>query len=182
MFSYFSLLFYFFTDYTDNARLPDPEGQDYPWAAIADSVQEATFREFISIDGQFITQDNGDNHNFNYWWNAHVLDLLVDAHLRKKDQEVMMVRILKGIKDNNEGHYPNNYYDDMEWLALSCLRAYHATENSDFLEVAEILWDDVKKGWNKKQGGGIAWRKTQLDTPANAPAVILAARMYKART
>ena len=45
------------------------------------------------------------------------------------------------------------------------------------------LWRDVKAGWNEQQGGGIAWCKTQLDyknTPANAPAVILGARLYRA--
>lgn len=82
----------------------------------------------------------------------------------------------------NEDAYPNNYYDDMEWLALSALRAYKATGEEEFLEATEILWEDIKKGWNDNQGGGIAWRKNQLDyknTPANAPAVILAARLYK---
>ena len=48
----------------------------------------------------------------------------------------------------------------------------------------ETLWRDVRRGWNDEQGGGIAWRKTQLDyknAPANAPAVIVGARLYEAR-
>lgn len=46
-----------------------------------------------------------------------------------------------------------------------------------------MLWADIQTGWNEHMGGGIAWRKSQLDyknTPANAPAVILAARLYRA--
>jgi predicted alpha-1,6-mannanase (GH76 family) len=161
-----------------------PLERDYPWVAIADSVHKATFQVFLSEDGQYMAKDNGGDQTFNYWWNAHVLDVLVDAHLRGVDQEEMMLTILRGIKNNNTGQFPNDYYDDMEWLALSSLRAYHATCNREFLVATDILWEDIKKGWNDHQGGGIAWRKNQLDyknTPANAPAVILAARLYKER-
>lgn len=163
-------------------RIPsEPEPN---WKAIADSVQQATFEAFLSKDGDYIAKDNGGDQTFNYWWNAHALDLLVDAHLRGEDQEKRMLVILRGIQKNNKHQLPIDYYDDMEWLALSALRAYHTTGNGEFLETTDILWEDIKTGWNDHQGGGIAWRKNQLDyknTPANAPAVILAARLYKER-
>jgi predicted alpha-1,6-mannanase (GH76 family) len=155
---------------------------DPDWEVVADSVHKATFETFLSEDGQYMVKDNGGDQTFHYWWNAHVLDVLVDAHLRGQDQEAMMLTILKGIKSNNNDQFPIDYYDDMEWLALASLRAYHATGNQEFLEATNILWEDIKTGWNDYQGGGIAWRKNQLDyknTPANAPAVILAARLYK---
>ena len=88
----------------------------------------------------------------------------------------------QGILDRNGGVWPNDFYDDMEWLALAWLRAYNATGEEKYKEAALVLWEDIKTGWNEEQGGGIAWRKPQLnykDTPANAPAVILAARLYK---
>jgi predicted alpha-1,6-mannanase (GH76 family) len=50
------------------------------------------------------------------------------------------------------------------------------------MNAANILWTDIKTGKNDNQGGGIAWRKSQLDyknTPANAPAIIFAARLYR---
>lgn len=161
---------------------PDAVKKEYNWSVIADSVQTAFYQNYLSDNGHYIAQDNEGNQTFHYWWNAHVLDVLVDAHLRKGNQEEKMLNILRGIKRQNKGHYPNDYYDDMEWLALSSLRGYQATNNNEFLEAAEILWEDIKNGWNAEQGGGIAWRKTQLDyknTPANAPAVILAARLFK---
>ena len=157
---------------------------DPDWEVIADSVHKATFEAFLSEDGQYMAKDNGGDQTFHYWWNAHVLDVLVDAHLRGEDQETMMLTILKGIQSNNKNQLPIDYYDDMEWLALASLRAYHATGNQEFLEATDVLWGDIKTGWNDHQGGGIAWRKSQLDyknTPANAPAVILAARLYKER-
>jgi len=93
-----------------------------------------------------------------------------------------MKALLNGIKEKNNGQYPNDYYDDMEWLALSSLRAYEATKDAAFLEATNVLWQDIKTGLNESQGGGIAWRKSQLNyknTPANAPAIILAARLYQ---
>ena len=155
---------------------------DPDWEVVADSVQKATFQAFLSEDGQYMAKDNRGDQTFHYWWNAHVLDVLVDAHLRGQEQEAMMLTILRGIQSNNKNQLPIDYYDDMEWLALASLRAYHATGNREFLEATDVLWEDIKTGWNDHQGGGIAWRKNQLDyknTPANAPAVILAARLYK---
>lgn len=156
----------------------------YDWSATADSVQEKTYSTFLSADSRYFMQDNKGNTTFHYWWNAHALDVLVDAYVRTKDDVYVqrMKALLNGIKARNNGQYPNDYYDDMEWLALSSLRAYEATKDAAFLEATSILWQDIKTGLNNSQGGGIAWRKSQLNyknTPANAPAVILAARLYQ---
>lgn len=75
----------------------------------------------------------------------------------------------------------NDYYDDMEWMALAWLRAYDATKDERYKQASLELWGEIKGGWNDAMGGGIAWRKEQTDyknTPANAPAAILAARLY----
>src|SRR5690606_7676492 len=122
----------------ENESTPITNGS-YNWAAIADSAQTATFDHFISENGQYYAQNNAGDQTFHYWWNAHVLDVLVDAHLRTNDKENEMLTILRGINSMNNGVYPNDYYDDMEWLALSALRAYQATGNEEFMEAVEIL-------------------------------------------
>ncbi len=138
---------------------------------------------------------------FHYWWQAHALDALVDAW--ERDGSVQHLEraagLLSGLTARNGG-LTNEYYDDMEWLALACLRAYDAllietlpivpietqpikTQPLEAFKTAALtLWADIKTGWNETCGGGIAWRKPQLDyknTPANAPAAILAARLYR---
>lgn len=156
----------------------------YNWAATADSLQARTYTTFRSYDGQYFIQNNTGNTSFNYWWNAHALDVLADGYERTEDPVYAqrMKALLIGIQAKNNGQLPNEYYDDMEWLALASLRAYEATDDEAFLDAVNILWEDIKKGRNNSQGGGIAWRKSQLDyknTPANAPAIILAVRLYR---
>ncbi|MCI3921105.1 glycoside hydrolase family 88 protein [Paenibacillus sp. TRM 82003] len=160
------------------------------WAERADAAQaelEASFRD--DARGLY---NNADpclldlcTSPFHYWWQAHALDTLVDGYERTGDA-VYLDRIEKmydGILARNAGVFPNAYYDDMEWMALAWLRAFEATEDERYKAAAQALWEDIRTGWNDAMGGGIAWRKEQLDyknTPANAPAVILAARLYQA--
>lgn len=89
---------------------------------------------------------------------------------------------LIGVKAKNGNDWLNYYYDDMEWMALACLRAYQATNDMKYKDVTDILWTDIKNGWSNDLGGGIWWRKDNpsKNTPSNMPAAILAARLYKA--
>jgi predicted alpha-1,6-mannanase (GH76 family) len=157
---------------------------DYTFAATADSMQEKTYAAFISANGNYFKQSNTGSTNYNYWPQAHTMDAFTDAYLRSKNEiyKQRMKSLLNGTRISNGNKLQNDYYDDMEWLALSTLRAYEATNDADYLTAAGTLWTDIKTGVNSNQGGGIAWRKSQLDyknTPANAPAIIFAARLYR---
>jgi predicted alpha-1,6-mannanase (GH76 family) len=86
-----------------------------------------------------------------------------------------------GVKIKNGNTFLNEFYDDMEWNGLAMLRAYKATNDSKWLDETVIVWNDIKTGWNTTMEGGICWRKSQTyykNTPANAPACILASRLY----
>ncbi|TCM90729.1 putative alpha-1,6-mannanase (GH76 family) [Paenibacillus sp. BK033] len=120
---------------------------------------------------------------FNYWWLAHAVDALVDGYERIGDERYaeQIAKLYQGLLDRNAGVMINDYYDDMEWMALAWLRAYDATKDERYKLASLELWEEIKGGWNGEMGGGIAWRKEQTDyknTPANAPAAILAARLY----
>lgn len=157
---------------------------NYTFAATADTLQEKTYTTFLSSNGNYFIQNNGGNTNYNYWPQAHTMDVFIDGYLRTKNDlyKQRIKSLLNGTKATNGNKLQNEYYDDMEWLALSTLRAYEATNDADYLAAANTLWTDIKTGVNSNQGGGIAWRKSQLDyknTPANAPAIIFAARLYR---
>jgi predicted alpha-1,6-mannanase (GH76 family) len=157
---------------------------DYTFAKTADTLQDKTYSTFLSANGNYFVQNNAGNTNYNYWPQAHTMDVFTDAYLRTKNDiyKQRMKSLLNGTKIANGNKLQNDYYDDMEWLALATLRAYEATNDADYLAAATTLWTDIKTGVNNNQGGGIAWRKSQLDyknTPANAPAIIFAARLYR---
>lgn len=123
-------------------------------------------------------------HNPCYWWQAHAIDTLLDAYLRTKDEFYLsqVEKELKGTQLFNGGTLLNNWYDDMEWMALALLRMYDITGDEKMLKRVNYLWSDIKTAWNDNCGGGMAWRKNQLDyknTPANAPAAIIALRLYQ---
>ncbi|MDN5210795.1 glycoside hydrolase family 76 protein [Fulvivirgaceae bacterium BMA12] len=155
------------------------------YSVLADRAQDKLHNSFRSTNGSYYIENNGtSNTYFHYWWNAHALDVLVDAYLRTSDSKYVtrINTLVNNWSSNNGGSIYNDYYDDMEWFALSLFRAYEATGNGTFLTISTDLWNDIKTGENNNQGGGIAWRKTQLDyknTPANAPAIIYACRRHQ---
>lgn len=124
------------------------------------------------------------NEVFHYWWQAHALDVLVDAYELTSDQ-LWLHRasdLYNGLLARNGGNLHNDYYDDMLWMALAVLRLYEHTGQDRYLETVQSLWHDIVSAWNDSFGGGIPWRRSQLDyknTPSNGPAVLLATRLYQ---
>lgn len=118
---------------------------------------------------------------WHYWWQAHALDAAVDAVARTgspADRERVAAHVA-GIVRRNGGRIPNDYYDDMAWMALALLRADEVAGVDTRSLVAE-LWSDIRQGWDDRHGG-IVWRRgdTYTNTPANAPSAILAARLHR---
>ncbi|RFS26986.1 glycosyl hydrolase family 76 [Chitinophaga silvatica] len=155
----------------------------FNWPQIADSSLQGLLGNYWNQE-KYFNQNNSGNTTFNYWPNAHALDVLVDAYIRKNDPAIKsrMDDLLAGMKTKNGNTYINYFYDDMEWMTLACLRAFEATGDTKYKDVAILLWTDIKGGWDEVWGGGIHWNKDKSknykNTPANAPACIIAARMY----
>ena len=155
----------------------------YKWIAFADSAQ-SSLNFFWNSSGKYFTNTNNTSAWANYWPTAHALDVLVDLYLRNPNvtTKARMDEVIAGVKVKNGNTYINYYYDDMEWMALACLRAFKATNDVQYKDVALLLWTDIKNGWSNDLGGGIWWRKdnSSKNAPSNLPAAILAARLYKA--
>lgn len=174
-----------------NDRYPDkpntqPEVKPvvFDYAKSADSAQKALNTQFWSVNEKYYNQNNDGHTGFNYWWNAHALDVLVDGYNRTKDPAytAKMDALLDGMYKKNGNKWTNNFYDDMEWMALACLRAYAATSDVKYKTLAESLWTTIKGGWTTVNGGGIMWEKNSpasKNACSNGPAIILAVRLYK---
>ncbi|MGE5672996.1 MAG: glycoside hydrolase family 76 protein [Mycobacterium leprae] len=167
----------------------EPANEPTTWAAKADAAQKALADLYWNpkrqmFDNQTPCPFDSCNQTFNYWWQAHAVDTLVDGYVRTGDgaYKQRLHDLYTGLVNRNGGALPNEFYDDMEWMALAWLRAYDATGDETYKGAVNTLWADIQTGWNDEMGGGIAWRKSQLNyknAPANGPAAILAARLYE---
>lgn len=159
-------------------------------AAMAEQLQMTLHKLYWNPDTQIMNQWDDSltvkrtDENYYYWWQAHAADVILDGYARTGNVAYSnrLEQLFHGILRSNEGSFRHQYYDDMQWMALAWLRAYDMTGAQMYRESVADLWEDIRGGWNEHMGGGIAWRKNQLDyknTPANAPAAILAARLFQ---
>jgi len=116
---------------------------------------------------------------WHYWWQAHLLDTLVDAQARdpQPDRVESIKRQIRGHLTRNNGRWTNNYYDDMAWLALALERADRVA-GVQSPRALTTLADQLVNAWVPEDGGGIPWRKQDqfFNAPANGPAGIFLAR------
>ncbi len=116
---------------------------------------------------------------WHYWWQAHLLDCLVDAQLRdpQPQRRIKIARQIRSHRLRNNGSWVNSYYDDMAWLALALERAARIA-GVERKRALHKLNDQFVKAWVPEDGGGIPWRKQDqfFNAPANGPAGIFLAR------
>ncbi|MEO5833802.1 MAG: glycoside hydrolase family 76 protein [Nakamurella sp.] len=116
---------------------------------------------------------------WHYWWQAHLLDCLIDAESRAPDpgRRRRVVDVARGIRLRNGGRWTNNYYDDMAWLGLALERARTAGI-VDATTAINQLATELLRAWSPTVGG-IPWRRGDefRNAPANGPAAVLLARI-----
>jgi predicted alpha-1,6-mannanase (GH76 family) len=121
---------------------------------------------------------------WHYWWQAHLLDCLVDAELRdpQPERKVKIARQIRGHRLRNNLRWTNDYYDDMAWLAISLERAGRLT-GVERPKALDKLSEQFLNAWVPEDGGGIPWRKQDqfFNAPANGPAAIFLARHDRLR-
>jgi len=116
---------------------------------------------------------------WHYWWQAHLLDCLVDAQFRSPipRRAASIVMLARGVRLHNAGSWVNRYYDDIAWLGLALQRAGPLARRSGPSALGAIT-SRLDEGWTEDGGGGIWWRRNDdfKNAPANGPAAILLAR------
>lgn len=168
-------------DYNNIVVIDDRYAID--WNASADSSTTSLITNFWNPVSNYFNY-NVSGTDFHYWPQAHALDVVIDAYERTNDEayKSYFEKWFTGVKAKNGGSFLNYFYDDMQWNALSLLRAYNATNDEKYKTASIAVWEDIKTGWNDKGGGGIAWNKGELNSKnacSNGPACILAARLYQ---
>lgn len=181
IFSILSLLLYS-CDNVDDVYTYGEE-PEIDWNAAANRSTDVLISQFWNNEGYFNYGSNNSNTEFQYWPNAHAMDVVIDAYVRTNDSKYKAYfdKWYAGIKMKNGGSYYNNFYDDMQWNALTILRLYNVTKEDKYLTTVKELWIDIAKGWNNYADGGLAWKKDMIyskNACSNGPASLLAARLY----
>ena len=124
-----------------------------------------------------------------YWWAAHAIDNYLDCYNRTRQglKLTKLSQLIMGTRERNGNTLINHFYDDMEWMALALLRGCEANANfsRQYMNQVTLLFNDIIGGWSNVDGGGIHWNKNVTGDGAgknacsNAPAMILAARLYQ---
>ncbi|MFC6011299.1 glycoside hydrolase family 76 protein [Nocardia lasii] len=118
---------------------------------------------------------------WHYWWQAHLLDVAVDAANRVPTpaRRRRIGAIARGIRMRNITGWTNRYYDDMAWLAIALERAERTQELTQARRGLLALEHKLYSAWDPEVGGGIPWRIKSdfFNAPANGPAGIALLRL-----
>jgi predicted alpha-1,6-mannanase (GH76 family) len=164
------------------------------WAERADAAERAvTTRHLrspfgtpgtaLGVVGWPPSRPDRSLRRWHYWWQAHLLDCLVDAELRDPHpvRRRRVAALVRGIRLRNGGRWTNNYYDDMAWLGIALERA-RTSRIVDASGAITRLSGELLSSWSDSEGG-IPWRRGDdfRNAPANGPAAILLARLGHVR-
>lgn len=130
------------------------------------------------------------------WWNsANVLTATIRYGAITRDLDVLPVihdvyqkarHYQVGVDSTGTPRYCDNfindYYDDEGWWALAWIEAFKLTNDKKYLDMAEIIFEDMATGWSDTCGGGIFWKKNPLhykNSIANNLFSLTAIRLYR---
>ncbi len=97
------------------------------------------------------------------WWNsANSITTLADYTRVTHDTQYESVfpRVFVAAQHTSTS-FLNNYYDDEGWWALAWIDVYDLTHQRQYLQMAELIFEDMAKGWDGTCDGGIWWSKDQ---------------------
>ena len=171
------------------------------WNKMADGMSQALIDKFwgANFEGYadryyFNYGSNLSNMTTNHYWpQAHAMDVLVDAYMRtgeKQYKELFPVwwngapRYNFAGKMNPKDAWWNVFVDDMEWIVMTLLRMYEATNVQEYLTYAKQTYDDwiITRWSDDENGGGIRWSLDAANSKnacSNGPGAICAMRLYE---
>lgn len=156
------------------------EYEEYSLDQIADKAMENFLNKF------YVVEDNvGKIPGEHFWTRAEILEIVVDAYERTKDQKYLDLfdEMYRGFTDDFGTEWSGNIYnDDIMWMVIATVRAYQASGNQEYLDQAKYHFDLVfERAWDEELGGGLYWRADNQtkNSCINCPAVIAASLLSK---
>ncbi|MDQ3904311.1 MAG: glycoside hydrolase [Actinomycetota bacterium] len=154
------------------------------WAGRAAAAERAVHtRHLRSLPGLLDTRlgrpswPGTGQLQWHYWWQAHLLDCMLDAYYRAPTQwrRDAIAALVRGVRLRNLTGWVNNYYDDVAWLGLALQRAAALTGIRKPGALDAIM---RRLRFGRGPSGGMRWRVDDdfVNVPATGPAAIFYAR------
>lgn len=160
-------------------------GPSGPWAARAGAAERAVHTRHLhpgwALPGTRLGRIGWPARplevQWHYWWQAHLLDCLVDGFCRAPTpwRRRAVAALVRGVRLRNLTGWVNNYHDDIAWLGLALQRsAALAGVRRPRAELA--IAHRLRTG--RGPAGGMRWRVGDdfVNAPATGPAAIFFAR------
>lgn len=128
---------------------------------------------------------------WHYWWQAHLMDALVDAARREAASGADVEptrrrahRLLRAMALRSGGTVVlNDFYDDMAWLMLALGRLRDLDEaaglrDRDVLRAGGLLLEQLRSAHTQDLGGGMFWNRDRSykNTATTGPGALAAIR------
>lgn len=195
---------------SDEAKASSLENGTTPkaqmWSQAADSCNLVLIDQFMNKEkGTFwaCTQDAlPERTKYLYWQQAHIMDVLVYAYERIKDDDSTKAaeyenyfKLWVANHANNwydwSGHgdttgFLNEFIDDMAWISCTLIHMTEATGDESYYNIAKTIYDThmATQAREDEKGWALPWKSTDSqdqDTRyicTNAPACVVACKLY----
>lgn len=83
----------------------------------------------------------------------------------------------------NTAPQSDRFYDDNIWLGIDFTDTYLMTNEENYLQKAQLIWNFIESGTDDKLNGGIYWceqKKESKNTCSNAPGSVFAIKLFQA--
>lgn len=166
-----------------NAVAEDFSPVSSSWSDLANHSTSEFIKGFWnSTEKHFNNSISGTINRYDYWPEAHAIDVIIDAYLRSGDNTYKQIiyDFHEGVKRKNGNTFKNSFYDDMAWHGLAHLRAFEATQDTRYETSSRELWKWILEGWDYN-GGGIKWNDqpgSVPGVPSTGPATIIGVRRW----
>ncbi len=87
------------------------------------------------------------------WWNAANATTVLVNYSSLSGSTQYQPAVENTYSVNASRGFLNNYYDDEGWWALGWIDAYDWTQNTDYLNMASSIFQDMTGGWDDVCGG-----------------------------
>ncbi|HEV2455451.1 MAG TPA: glycoside hydrolase family 76 protein [Verrucomicrobiae bacterium] len=102
----------------------------------------------------------GGTYDSTGWWNsANCIEALIEDIIANNDSQYDAT-LTNTFALNASGDFLDSYYDDNGWWCNSWIRGYDVSGNTNFLNMAKVIFDNMTNGWdttNKLCPGGVWW-------------------------